>query len=500
MDAAGAEATARAVLLGLGFSRASLGQPRTQLSGGWRTRCSLACALCQSVDLLLLDEPTNFLDLPSIIWLERYIQSMEPSTTVIVVTHDRSFADEVADELLILRERQLERFRGNLSAYESDRLKQHKYLTKMRASQDKQKQHIQSTIKGNVQSAKRAGDDKKLKQAASRKKKLDERMGMEVSAKGTRFRLNRDYVGCHLTYRSEIEVPKFDPPAQIIIPVQPSDLRFPGSLVSLEKVGFAYSAGKKRKPILTDVDLTIHLGDRVGIAGLNGSGKSTLVSLVMGSTFSGDAIAPSSGTVTRHTRARLAAYSQQAVEELEAIATAKPELTALSHLVDFIGPEVYEKDARAVLSGMGLPGKIASDVPVALLSGGQRVRLALAKILWAPPHLLVLDEVTTHLDTDTIQALVTALRSYDGAILVVTHDRFFMRTVVEGVLARDLAAIARPDHDRSENEESSGYDEEERKRTRVVYRLSKGKLFTLDRGIEQYEEIAATSAMMLGET
>lgn len=306
---------------------------------------------------------------------------------------------------------------------------------------------------------------------------------MEGSAKGTRFKLKKDHAGSHLTYRGEIEVPKFDPPAQMSIPVRPSDLRFPGSLVSLEKVGFAYSADGKRKPILTDVDLTIHLGDQVGIAGLNGSGKSTLVSLVMGSTVSGDAMAPSSGMITGHTRARFAAYSLQAVEELETIGTAKPELTALSHLMESIGPEAHEKDARAVLFGMGLAGKIASDVPVALLSGGQRVRLALAKILWEPPHLLVLDEVTTHLDMDTIQALVMALRSYDGAILAVTHDRFFMRTVVEGVSARDLAAILRPDHDGSEDEELSGDDEEEGKRTRVVYRLSKGRLVKLERGM-----------------
>lgn len=138
----------------------------SQLSGGWKTRCSLACALCQSIDLLLLDEPTNFLDLPAIIWLEHYIQNLERSVTVLVVTHDRAFADGIANELLVMRNMTLERFRGNLSNYEIERTKKYKYLSRMKEAQDKQKKHMESTIDKNVKAAKRAGDDKKLKQAA----------------------------------------------------------------------------------------------------------------------------------------------------------------------------------------------------------------------------------------------------------------------------------------------------------------------------------------------
>jgi ATPase subunit of ABC transporter with duplicated ATPase domains len=457
--------------------------------------------LCQSPDLLLLDEPTNFLDLPSIIWLERYIQELSANTTVLVVSHDRSFGDSVAEELLVLRNQTLERFKGNLSTYESERLKTYRHLTRLKDAQDKQKKHIQSSIDGNVAAAKRAGDDKKLKQAASRKKKLDERMGMQTSAKGTRFKLNRDRAGYYADgLRNEIDVPTFDPPAQMVIPAEPSDLRFPGSLVSFEKVNFSYTVGKTTTPILKDIDLTIQLGDRIGIAGLNGSGKSTLVSLAMGVvTGSEKPMVPSSGALARHTRAKFALYSQQAAEELDALAAQRPELTALSHLMEFAGADVQEQVARGVLSGVGLAGKIASDVPIALLSGGQRVRLALAKILWSPPHLLILDEVTTHLDTDTIQALVTALKSYEGAILVVTHDRFFMRCVVEGESMKALAAASRPDDDGSEESESEDDEDETAARTRVVYRLSKGKLIKLDRGMEQYEEIAARSATKLGK-
>lgn len=215
---------------------------------------------------------------------------------------------------------------------------------------------------------------------------------------------------------------------RLTFPTSPADLRFPGALVSFEKVNFSYTIGKKKVPILRDIDLTIHPGDRVGIAGRNGSGKTTLVSLAMaGVDGSTSSMTPSSGTITRHSRARFGLYSQQAVEELDALAADKPELTALSHLMESAGHELAEKDARALLNSVGLAGKTASDVPMSLLSGGQKVRVALAKLLRTPPHLLILDEVTTHLDADTIEALIYALRKYEGAILVVTHDRFFMR-------------------------------------------------------------------------
>lgn len=139
----------------------------------------------------------------------------------------------------------------------------------------------------------------------------------------------------------------------------------------------------------------------------------------------------SEGIIVRHSRAKFDLYSQQAVEELNVVASANPGLTALTHLLELTGSQLSEQVARGLLSGLGLAGRVASDVPIALLSGGQKGRLALAKLLWTPPHLLILDEVTIHLDSDTIQALALAMKRYEGAILVITHDRFFMRCVVE---------------------------------------------------------------------
>lgn len=427
MDAAKAEARARNVLLGLGFKKDRVDMPMSQLSGGWKTRCELACALVQYADVLLLDEPTNFLDLPSIIWLQNYIRSLR-GTTVLVTTHDRDFGDAVAEELILLRKQTLETFRGNLSLYERERWKTAKWMTKMENAQGKQKQHIEKTIAGNIKAAREKGDDKKLKQAASRKKKLDERMGIEVGLKGGRFKINRDLGGYHLTNRAQIEIPDFDPPAKLSFPRQPPDLRFPGALVNLEKVSFAYP-GRESARVLNNVDLTVHPGARMGLVGLNGSGKTTLVSLIVGNGDDGG-LNPTSGTITRHARAQIGRFSQQSVEEVSAIAISNPQLTALRHVLQSVGAEMQENDARKLLGSLGLHGQTVSDVPLGLLSGGEKVRVALAKLLWPPPQLLILDEVTTHLDSDSILSLIVALKGYDGALLVATHDRFFMRYVI----------------------------------------------------------------------
>ncbi|KPI36847.1 ABC transporter F family member 3 [Cyphellophora attinorum] len=252
MDSGSTEARARSVLLGLGFGEKQIESPATQLSGGWQSRCDLACALIQQTDILMLDEPTNFLDLPAIIWLQRYITTKLIGKTVVVVTHDRDFADAVAEELVLLRlkpAKTIETFKGNLADEAADR----------------KTKHLEDSIASNLKAAKRTGDDKKLKQAAARKKKLEERSGLEVGLKGGRFKLNRDLGGFHLTNRAEIEIPGFDPPVGLSLPSQLSDLRTPGSLVSFEKVSFTYP--KSGVYTLKDVDLIIHPSDRIGLAG-----------------------------------------------------------------------------------------------------------------------------------------------------------------------------------------------------------------------------------------
>ena len=489
MDAGSTEARARTILLGLRFSDSQIEAPVKSLSGGWQTRCDLACALIQKSDVLMLDEPTNFLDLPAIIWLERYITKSLMNTTVVVVTHDRDFADAIATEVLLVRlapAKTLEIFKGNLTEYETEKHRQIRRMTKMAAAQEKKTDHLKDQIEKNTKAAKRTGDDKKLKQAASRKKKLEERTGMEVGLSGGRFKLNRDLGGFHLTHRAGIEIPEFDPPVTITLPDEPEPLRHAGPLFSFENVSYTYP--KSGIWTLKEVDLVMHPGDRVGLVGLNGSGKSTIVKLLMGAATN-ETPRPTKGSITVHSRARMACYSQHAVEELEAIGRQSPERTALSHIMQLAGWTGDEQAARVTLAKFGLRGNTVTDIPLASLSGGQRVRVALAEVFSGSPHSLVLDEVTTHLDADTIDALIEALKSWTGALLVITHDRHFMRCVVD----REKVVRAGGDEDDSDSGDS---DEETVPGT--VYHVRKTAVRKLERGMQQYEEIVDKTVSKLG--
>ncbi|TAQ85352.1 hypothetical protein B7494_g6315 [Chlorociboria aeruginascens] len=432
------EVKARNILTGIGFPKTHFEKPVNTLSGGWQMRTNLASILLCPTDLLILDEPTNFLDLLGIIWLQKYLLSLrnsEPNPpTVIFVSHDRDFVNSICQEIIILRDKELTYFRGDLTSYEKSIEAKKLYLGRMKENQEKQKAHIQQTISQNIKHGKAAGDENKLRQAKSRQKKLDNRMGLQVSAKGGRFKLNRDFGGYNLTARAEIEVPVDEKGTNITLPPAPN-LRFPGPLVSLENVNYIYPPVKPSKtkppPTLQNINLTIYMGDRIGIIGLNGSGKSTLLKLLT------ETLKPTSGTITHHPRLRMGYYSQDSITDLQNLSHASPELTALSLLAKNIKDtgqedEFTEQDIRGLLGGLGLPGRIASDIPLGKLSGGQLVRLSLALVIWREPQFLVLDEVTTHLDFSSVNALADALGTWNGAVVVVSHDRFFVRGVVEG--------------------------------------------------------------------
>lgn len=379
----------------------------------------------------------------------------------------------------------LETFNGTLSDYDAEKRRQARRMTKMSDALDKKKEHMQSTIQKSVAAAKRSGDDKKLKLAASRKKKLEERTGLEVSAKGTRFKLNRDLPGYHLTARDDIDVPEFDPPITMLVPQEPPELRNSGALVCLENVGFTYK--KAKDPTLNNINLIVHPGSRTALVGLNGSGKSTLVNLLT-SDFSSHSSSPGTltGILTLHPQARIAHYTQHETSRLLSIGQADPRLTPLAHL-QALYPSTPEQSLRALLSGLSLPSQTQANTRLSALSGGQLVRVALATcFLPTPPHLLVLDEPTTHLDADSIVALIQALKAYTGAILVVSHDRFFVRCVVEGQSVKQASTSDTP----IESGEDSSEDEDERPPGKV-YRLTRtsGRMIHLQRGMDEYEEI-----------
>ncbi|SPO06013.1 related to positive effector protein GCN20 [Cephalotrichum gorgonifer] len=464
------ESRAKRILTGLGFTEAYMAKPVDSLSGGWRMRTALTTALLQDTDILILDEPTNFLDLLGILWLQRYLEALqdEPEPpTLIVVSHDRDFISLCTD-LIILKDKKLVYFHGDLPTYESSQADRKLWLAKMKEAQEKQRAHMQKTIANNIKQGKAKDDENKLRQAKSRQKRLEDRLGM-VNENGTRFKLNRDRPGFHTGARDEIEVPQEERAVTVALP-EPADLRFPGPLISLEGVGFRYPGDKGGATlVLQDVNLSVNMGDRIGVLGLNGAGKSTLVKLLVGGGT------PSKGAVTTHPRLKLGYYSQHAVEELQAMGRADRELTALALLVREVEGELDEGQVRGILGSIGLPGRLASDVPVAKLSGGQLVRLELSRILWKRPHCLVLDEVTTHLDYETVRALREALRGWGGAVVLVSHDRWFMRGAVENSVDED------------ESEDEGGPEGEDTTR-RVVCRLRAGKMEVLAGGVTEFEE------------
>lgn len=465
------EVEARKILTGLGFTEAYLEKPLSSLSGGWHMRTALASALLQEADILILDEPTNFLDLLGIVWLQRYLQSLadkEKPPTLILVSHDRDFISLCTD-LLILKDKQLTYFHGDIQTYERSQSERRQWLTKMKEAQDKQKAHMEKTIAQNLKAGKANDDQNKIRQAKSRQKKLDDRWGMQVSAKGTRFKLNRDLVGFFLTSREGIDIPPEQRPVIISLP-EPPELRFPGSLISLEKASYRYAP--KSPLILQDITLTVGMGDRIGILGLNGAGKSTLIKLLV------EESAPSSGTVTAHPRLRLGYYSQHAVEELKSIGRTEQGITSLALLTKEVDGALNEGEIRGLLGTLGLPGRLASDVPISKLSGGQLVRCQLARLFWKHPQCLILDEVTTHLDYETVTALREALNEWEGAVVLVSHDRWFMRGAIEGQI-----------EDQGDDEDEDDEEEEETMRRRIVYRIKGGGITELKNGVEDFERV-----------
>lgn len=514
------EARAKSILTGLGFSETMAATKAVgDLSGGWRMRTALAAALLSDADILLLDEPTNFLDMLGIVWLQKFLlassegsgsgsglgiddsttggEPARPPPTLVLVSHDRDFVSSATDHLILLQEKGLTYYTGDLPSYEAAQAESRQHLHKVKDAQDRQRAHLQETIQRNMREGKKNNDDTRIRQAKMRQKKLDDRWGLETNAKGHRFKLNRDMAGFHLSKRADIEAPTEARPMHIVLP-EPPDLRFPGALLSLENVCFRYGVVKRNQEpppwTLDTVNLNVHMGDRIGIVGLNGAGKSTLIRLLVGEdSISAGAggqarIKPTKGTVTMHPRLRLAYYAQDSVDAIRALDLNSNQdeapLTALSLLTRDVAGQLTEGDLRALLGELGLPGRLASDTPLRRLSGGQLVRCALARLLWQRPQCLVLDEVTTHLDYETSTALRQALRTWPGAVVLVSHDRWFMRGAIEGEV--DDVAGSGSDDDGSDGDEGGEDGPGGRK---LVYRLRTGKLTLLDGGVQQFEDL-----------
>lgn len=404
---------AEAILRGLGFvdeeMREEGGKDVAQLSGGWRMRVVLAKALFVKPDVLLLDEPTNHLDLPAILWLQEYLlkQASEQNQTVVIVSHDRQFLDAVTEETIIFKDKVLKYHNGNYEDWEKNTEEQRKRKTRLKELEMKRKKKIMSSIQKNVAQAKSTGDDKRLGQVASRKKKL-ERMGMERLEDGKRFKMSY-----HGYYRDEITIETGFKTQPILLP-PPEPFNFPGkTFLQLSEVSFKYP-GKNSKMVINKVSLDIGPGARIGLLGPNGCGKSTLMNLLAGE------LKPTLGEVKSHHRLRIGYFSQHTVDQLALHLTPLQQL-ALSH------PDVKisETEARSHFGSVGISGEPVTR-PIKTLSGGQRNRVALGLITFHRPHVLLLDEITNHLDMGTVESLVEALCEFEGALVCVSHDVWFL--------------------------------------------------------------------------
>jgi len=369
-------ARAASLLSGLGFSQSQLQQPVKSFSGGWRMRLNLAQALICRSDLLLLDEPTNHLDLDAVIWLEKWLKSY--TGTLVLISHDRDFLDPIVDKILHIEQQTLNEYTGNYSSFERQRATKLAQQQSLFESQQEKVAHLQSYIDRFRAQATKA------KQAQSRIKML-ERMELIAPA-----HVDNPF---HFSFRSPESLP--DP------------------LLRMEKV----SAGYGDTTILDSIKLNLVPGSRIGLLGRNGAGKSTLIKLLAGT------MAPLQGDIGLSKGVKLGYFAQHQLEFLRA------EDSPLQHLVRLANKET-EQQLRDYLGGFGFHGDKVTD-PTGRFSGGEKARLVLALIVWQRPNLLLLDEPTNHLDLDMRQALTEALIDFEGAMVVVSHDRHLLRSTTD---------------------------------------------------------------------
>jgi ATP-binding cassette, subfamily F, member 3 len=387
IDAYTAPSRAAIILTGLGFDEAMQAQPLSSFSGGWKMRVALAALLFSAPDVLLLDEPSNHLDLESTLWLENFLKAYPG--TLIVISHERDLLNNVVDSILHLQGGKLTLYPGGYDAFERQRAERAAQLASAKASQDAQRARLQDYVARN--SARTAT----ARQAQSRAKMLAKMQPIAALME--------------------------DPSLSFDFP-SPDELRPPLITLDLAAVGY------DDKPVLRRLNLRIDPDDRIALLGRNGNGKTTLARLLAAQ------LSPLEGKMQASGKMRVGYFTQYQVEEL---ASGDTPLEHMTRAMKDRTPGAV----RAHLGRFGFSGHRATT-RVDKLSGGERARLALALITRDAPHLLILDEPTNHLDVDAREALVQALNDFDGAVILISHDRHMVELIADRLVLVDNGTAA----------------------------------------------------------
>ncbi|APO67058.1 ABC transporter ATP-binding protein YheS [Rhizobium gallicum] len=378
IDAHSAEARAASILAGLGFDQDAQQRPASAFSGGWRMRVALASVLFAEPDLLLLDEPTNYLDLEGTLWLEDYVRRYPH--TVIIISHDRDLLNNAVTSIVHLDQKKLTFYRGGYDQFERQKAEADELQTKAKAKNEAARKHLQSFIDRFKAKASKA------RQAQSRVKAL-ERMGTVAAV-----------------IENHVQPITFPEPEK-----QPAS-----PIVAIQSGAVGYESGK---PILKNISLRIDNDDRIALLGSNGNGKSTFAKFIAGR------LSAESGDIKLAPSLKIGFFAQHQLDDLV------PNQSPVEH-VRRLMPAAPEAKVRARVAQMGLSTEKMSTAAKDL-SGGEKARLLMGLAAFHAPNLLILDEPTNHLDIDSRRALIEALNDYDGAVILISHDRHLIEATVD---------------------------------------------------------------------